>query len=125
MHDGNDAEAQRQRLAAQRLIDSEEPLAICKTVIIELEWVMRGRYGMRRTAIIAVFQHMLSLAHVTFEHRPVLTQALANYQRGISFTDALHHASYINCDSMASFDDRKFARRVAKLGLHPSVLILR
>ncbi|MYM68637.1 hypothetical protein GTP45_17610 [Pseudoduganella sp. FT55W] len=63
IYDGNDAEAKRQRLVAQRLIDSDQPLTICKTVIIELEWVMRGRYNMKRIEIISIFQHMLSLAH--------------------------------------------------------------
>jgi predicted nucleic-acid-binding protein len=41
IYDGTNAEAKHQRLVAQRLIDSGRPLAICKTVIIELEWVMR------------------------------------------------------------------------------------
>ncbi|MYM82160.1 hypothetical protein GTP44_09375 [Duganella sp. FT50W] len=46
-----------------------------------------------------------------------------NRQPGVA--DALHHAAYINCDSMASFDDRKFARRVAALRLQPPVTVLR
>ncbi|NGZ84484.1 type II toxin-antitoxin system VapC family toxin [Duganella aceris] len=75
--DSTDAEAKRQRPAAQRLIDSGQPLSVCKTVIVELEWLMRA--------------------------------------------DALHHASYQHCDSMASFDERKFAHRVAVMKLHPPV----
>jgi hypothetical protein len=37
--------------------------------------------------------------------------------------DALHHASYRNCASMASFDDRRFARRAKKMGLAPAVIV--
>lgn len=125
IYDSSDAEAKRQRLVAQRLIDSEQPLSICKTVIIELEWVMRGRYNMKRATIIAAFQHMLSLTHVTIEDRLTFAKALANYQLGIAFTDSLHHASYTQCDSMASFDDRKFVRKVASLKLHPPVFVPR
>ncbi|MYM30464.1 PIN domain-containing protein [Duganella sp. CY15W] len=123
--DSTDIEAQRQRPAAQRLIDSGQSLAVCKTVIVELEWLMRGRYNMSPAMIIAVYQHMLSLTHLAIEDRLALTQALANYQLGIAFTDALHHASYRTYDSMVTFDDRKFARRIAALGLHPPVIVLR
>ncbi|MES2162462.1 MAG: type II toxin-antitoxin system VapC family toxin [Pseudomonadota bacterium] len=123
--DSTDLEAKRQRPLAQRLIDSGQPLSVCKTVIVELEWIMRANYRLKRPMIIIVFRHMLSLPHMTVEDRPAFTQALANYERGIAFADALHHASYQGCDTMASFDDRKFARRVAALGLQPPVTIPR
>jgi hypothetical protein len=42
-------------------------------------------------------------------------------EAGLDFADALHHASYVACSHMASFDDRRFARRAGKLGLLPSV----
>jgi len=92
--DSTDVEAKRQRPVAQRLIDSGQPLSVCKTVIVELEWLMRAHYNMKNPVIIIVFLHMLSLPHVTVEDRPAFTQALANYERGIAFADALHHASY-------------------------------
>lgn len=39
-----DATTQRQREGARRLIESGRPLAVSKTVILELEWVLRGYY---------------------------------------------------------------------------------
>lgn len=42
---------------------------------------------------------------------------------GLDFADALHHAHYQDCEAMASFDDRKFARRVKHLGLAPRIII--
>jgi hypothetical protein len=42
---------------------------------------------------------------------------------GLDFTDALHDANYQDCEAMASFDDRKFARKVKRLGLAPRVII--
>jgi hypothetical protein len=43
---------------------------------------------------------------------------------GIEFSDALHHSSYKTCDSVATFDDRKFARRAKKLGFAPPVKVV-
>lgn len=123
--DHTDAEAERQRPLAQRLIDSGQPLAVCKTVILELEWLMRNTYHLERAAILATLHHMVRLAHLTIEDRPAVTKAVTNYTLGISFADALHHASYSHCGGMASFDDRKFARRIAALGLQPPVAVLR
>ena len=37
LEDDADAEAQRQRLAARRLMESGQSLMVCKTVILELE----------------------------------------------------------------------------------------
>ncbi len=119
--DAGDAQAQRQRLAARRLIESGQALMVSKTVILELEWVMRGYYGFSQTDVASVMRHILGMTHVTVEDRAVVEQALTNSHDGVDFADALHHASYKACSSVATFDDRKFARRAKKLGMVPSV----
>jgi predicted nucleic-acid-binding protein len=123
IEDRQDAEAARQRLAARRLIDSGQPLMVCKTVILELEWLMRGYYGFAPAEIAAVLEHLFGLPHVTIEDRGSVEQALSHGAAGIDFADALHHTSYRSCKAMASFDDRKFARRARKIGLVPTVMI--
>ena len=123
VEDKQDAEAGRQHEAARRLIESGRPLMVCKTVILELEWVLRGYYGFAQDEITAVLRHMLALPHVTIEDRITVEQALSHCDAGIDLADALHHASYRACASMASFDDRKFARRARKLGLAPAVIV--
>jgi predicted nucleic-acid-binding protein len=123
VEDRTDAEAERQRRAAQRLIESGQPLMVCKTVILELEWVMRGYYGFAQGEVVAVLRHLLALPHVTIEDRTTVEQALSHCDAGIALADALHHASYRFCSSMVSFDDRKFARRAKKLGLAPAVIV--
>jgi predicted nucleic-acid-binding protein len=123
IEDRQDTEAARQRLAARRLIDSGQPLMVCKTVILELEWLMRGYYGFAPAEIAAVLEHLFGLPHVTIEDRSSVEQALSHGTAGIDFADALHHASYLSCKVMASFDDRKFARRARKIGLVPTVMI--
>ncbi len=55
IQDNSDQEAQKQHLVARCLIESNQPLMVCKTVILELEWVMRGYYRFEKTEIAAVF----------------------------------------------------------------------
>jgi len=57
--------------------------------------------------------------------RTAVGRALDLYIAGLDFADALHHASYFECESMATFDDRKFARRAGRLGLTPTVRVAR
>ncbi len=122
--DAADAQAQQQRLAARRLMESGQPLMVSKSVVLELEWVMRGYYGFSPTHVIATLRHLLGQTHVTIESRDQVEQAVSSCEVGIDFADALHHASYRSCTSIASFDDHKFARRAKKLGLAPAVLVL-
>ena len=121
--DAADAEARRQRLAARRLIESGQPLLVCKTVILELEWVMRGFYGFSQFEAVSALRHLLGMAHVTVEDRRTVEQALSHCDAGLDLADALHHASYRTCTGVVSFDDRKFARRAKRLGLTPPVSV--
>lgn len=50
IYDATHVEALHQRPFAQKLINSAQPLAVCKTVIIELEWLIRRHYQMKRAA---------------------------------------------------------------------------
>jgi predicted nucleic-acid-binding protein len=118
-----DTQAQRQRIAAQAIIESGQPLAVAKTVLLELEWVLRGYYTVPPADVVRVLRHLLGLTHVRIEDRGAVETAVALVERGLDFADALHHASYRDCDAMASFDDKGFARRAAKLGLAPRVVI--
>ena len=97
---------------------------IAKTVVLEFEWVMRGYYGFSQPEVSSVLRHLLGLEHVTIETRESVEQALANSDAGLDFADALHHASYKECEGVATFDDRRFARRARKLGMSPAVTVL-
>ena len=123
IQDEADAEAEKQHKLARKLVESGEPLMVCKTVILEFEWVMRGYYQFTSSDVSAVFQHLLSLEHIMVEDHASILRAIANFELGFDFADALHHASYKNCTSVASFDDKKFARRAKRNGLMPSVIV--
>ena len=120
-----DAATARQQQAARRLLESGQPLHVAKTVLLELEWVMRGAYGSTRAHFTGVLEHLLASPHVNVEDRLSVEAALLGHRNGLDFADALHHASYRTCDAMASFDDRKFARRANKLGSVPAVVVPR
>ena len=123
--DATDVATQRQRELARDLIESGEPLAVCATVVLELEWVLRGYYKLPRARVLTALRHLLSLPHIRFDDRRVLQQAIENYAAGLDFADALHHANYAACASVLSFDDRGFAQRSSKLNLSPAVVLPR
>ena len=125
VEDKADRESELQRDAARRLIESGAPLAACKTVLLELEWVIRGYYAFPPAKFSMAMRHLLSLKHVDVEDRTAIEAALSHYDAGLDFADALHHASYRRCEAIASFDDRKFARRAKRMGVSPSVVIPR
>ena len=123
IEDAGDAESRKQREIAYRVIEAGTPLMVCKSVLLEFEWVMRGYYDFERQQVSLVMQHLLSLAHVTIEDRDTVAQAMASYLAGLDFADAMHHASYKMCATMMTFDDRKFVRRAKRLALVPSVSV--
>jgi predicted nucleic-acid-binding protein len=125
VEDEADAGAAKQHEAARRLMESGEALMVSKTVLLELEWVMRGYYRLGPDRILLAFGHLLSLAQVQIEDRAAVEQALDHYADGLDFADCLHHASYSGCDRMATFDDRRFARRARRLGMLPAVTLVR
>jgi predicted nucleic-acid-binding protein len=123
IRDDGDAQALKQREAARQLMESGQPLMVCKTVLLEFDSVMRGYYGFSVREIAKTMTHILSMGHVTIEDRESVIQALSHCDAGLDFADALHHASYRTCENVASFDDKKFARRTRRLGLSPRVIV--
>jgi predicted nucleic-acid-binding protein len=95
----SDALTSKQAELSRTLIDSGQPICIGKTVLLELEWILRGHYEFKLPQVRSVFEHLLSLPHALIEDRLSLEAALASCQRGrgLDFADAYHHASYSAC----------------------------
>ena len=120
--DADDAQAAKQRPAAVAALHERSFVSV--TVLLELEWVMRGYYAFEPAQVLSVMRHLLSIPHLTVEDRSAVEQAVAHCEAGLDFADALHYASYrTNCAKVASFDDRKFSRRAKTLGLSPAVIL--
>jgi predicted nucleic-acid-binding protein len=119
-----DAASQQQGLLARKLIESGKRLYLSKSVALELEWVLRGYYKSTVADVLAVLRHLQALPNLEIEDRLGVEQAIDALADGLDFADALHHASYRQCASVATFDDRKFARRAAVRGWKPAVKVL-
>jgi predicted nucleic-acid-binding protein len=95
------------------------------TVVLELEWVMRGFYGLAPAAFCDAVEHLLGMPHATVERWEAVKDAVDLRRRGLDFGDALHWASSRRCERFVTFDDRRLARRARRLGLAPEVVFAR
>lgn len=96
-----------------------EPILVPKTVLLETEWVLRYCYGLDSTAVLTAFHNLLGLPQVTTEDAPAVAEALALYESGMEFADALHLTSARAAEAFATFDARlrKRAGRRARVRL--------
>jgi predicted nucleic-acid-binding protein len=121
--DPTDLESQAQRPLARSVFESTQALFVPLTVMLELEWVMRAFYDFSPAQFGKVVRHLAGLPHVTLESASTILSALQDHLDGLDFADALHLRASSACEAFVSFDDRKFARRAAKLKLQPAVIV--
>ncbi|MDP2368696.1 type II toxin-antitoxin system VapC family toxin [Rhodoferax sp.] len=120
----SDAGSQQQSALARKLIESGKSLYVSKSVVLELEWVLRGYYKCPPADVLPVLRHLVSMPNVEIEDRVAIELTISALADGFDFADALHHASCRHCTSLATFDDRKFARRAVAHGWKPPVTVL-
>ena len=94
-----------------------------KTVVLELEWVLRQVAQQPANKVIECLAHLIALPGITVEDRVEIETALGHCRNGIDFADALHLAASQACSELLTFDDRGYARRAEKLGLKPPVRV--
>ena len=92
-----------------------------KTVMLELEWVLRSAAEQPADKVMDCLGHLIALPGITIEDHDEVEAALRDRRRGIDFADALHLAASHACSELLTFDDRGYARRAAKLGVKPPV----
>jgi predicted nucleic-acid-binding protein len=95
-----------------------------KTVVLELEWVLRSVVEQPAGKVLDCLAHLIALPGVTVEDHEQVEAALRHCRGGADFADALHHAASHACSEVITFDDRRYARRAARLGLKPPVRLL-
>lgn len=98
-----DDPAQTQRAVA---LFSQSHILIAKTVLLEMEWVLRYSYEQSPAAILAAFRKLIGLPQVTVEDGVAVAEALTGYEAGMDFADALHLASGREAEAFATFDAR-------------------
>ena len=80
-------------------------LYIRKTVLLELEWVLRVAYSFDRAAIHGAIVRLLGLPELQVEDADTVADALRGYEAGMDFADALHLFSCVpSVTEFATFD---------------------
>jgi predicted nucleic-acid-binding protein len=110
------------RLAEKAL--SAGDVFVPKTVLLELERVLRSVAEQPAGKVLDCLTHLTALPGVTVEDHDQVEAALRHCRDGVDFADALHHAASHACTELLTFDDRRYVRRAARLGLRPPVRLL-
>jgi predicted nucleic-acid-binding protein len=106
-----DDQAQYER--ARRLIDSGlskgEPALVSLLVLMETEWVLRSRYELLKSQIVAAFSALLDTADLAFEDEPSVERAIYSWKDSVAdFADCLIEARNrrLGCRATATFDSK-------------------
>jgi predicted nucleic-acid-binding protein len=83
------------------------------TVILELEWVLRSRYGFVPKRVAKALEMLAGLGNVMLHERDAVLTATQRVAQGWDFADALHHALSGGCDDFVTLD-ADLARRAAR-----------
>ena len=108
---------------ARQVMESDRSW-VSKTVLLELEWVLRYSYGLPRETIARVVTSLLGNRAIEIEDRSAVVHALRWYTGGLDFADALHLSSSRSAERFATFDQR-LAGTAKALVVEPQVELLR
>ena len=119
--DVDDAQAAKQRPAAVSALSQRAFVSV--TVLMELEWVLRGFYLLPRRDIVRAIRALAGIEHLVLEDRDAVLSALEGVDGGLDFADALHIARSARATAFATFDKR-LAKRAKSLDLALTVELL-
>lgn len=94
---------------ARDLIKHPDGIFIGKTVLLELEWVLRQVYQIDKKTLTAGLTRLLGLPNATIEGVAQVAQAMKDFSQGMDFADALHLAS-THGEMLTYTFDKKFAK---------------
>lgn len=94
---------------------SAQPVYVPITVVLELEWGLRSRYGFSPKAIADAMEKLAMLENAVVGEQAAVVAAARKIRQGWDFADALHHALAAGCDDFATFDTHP-ARRAGRDG---------
>ncbi|MBL7648386.1 MAG: type II toxin-antitoxin system VapC family toxin [Candidatus Hydrogenedentes bacterium] len=101
----------------------ENVVFLPRTVLLETEWVLRSRYGKRRDELLPFFRLLSKLDNVVLEDSEGFERAIAWYEMGADFADAMHLAS--SGDAVMHTFDQNFCRAASQSVETPRVAYLR
>ena len=103
-----------QALQAKRLLESDD-IFISKTVLLELQWVLRSLYDQSPEACHELLLRLARARNVSVEDPKAVGEALDWFGRGMDFADALHLAASLSTQGFCTFDKR-LAKHAAGIG---------
>ena len=92
--------------AKARALIGHEPLFVPRTVLLEVEWVLRSVYDLSIAQIMPAIRALAGLPGIMIEDAVLVAKAIDWTEAGMDFADALHLAASANCKSFLTFDKR-------------------
>ncbi len=102
---------------AKKLIGNNE-IFICKSVLLETEWVLRYTYEFETEVIHNAFESLLGLPNLTVEDPGCIIKAMQWYAQGFDFADAMHLATSKQLGNNFASLDKAFLRKATKMGMN-------
>lgn len=112
----DEAEASR-----ARTLMAKGPVFVTTTVVLELAWVLRSRYGFSQDRIAYVMTLLAQTDGIVLEEPGRLQAALGAFVRGLDFADAIHVAGSGEAEAFATFD-RALIKAAPSAFDHPPVI---
>ena len=98
-----------------RILAEKQQVFLPKTVLLELEWVLRAVYRLQPDSIRRSLLQILGLPNVLVENPDQVETAFKHYEGGLDFADALHLAA---CTGMRFLSfDAAMIRKARRFGL--------
>lgn len=98
-----------QAAQAEEILTRDE-VFVPVTVMLELEWVLRSRYGFTADKVAQALALLCDMPRVCVGEADAVRQAAARVAKGWDFADALHHALSQGCEDFLSFDEQLIKR---------------
>jgi predicted nucleic-acid-binding protein len=99
---------------------STQDIFLADTVMLETEWVLCYAYAYEPAQILLAFRKLCGLPNIHLRDADAIAFALAGYEAGLDFANALHLAQASQCEGMITFDQR-FINRARRLNVIPVI----
>jgi predicted nucleic-acid-binding protein len=86
-----DDKAQAERAVA--FLEAQDRVFVTKTVLLEVEWVLRSGYRYSAQQILSAVRALLNMKNVEVEDEVAVAHAMNWYEQGMDFADSFHVAS--------------------------------
>ena len=103
----DETQFEKARKLIMREVAAGRRVFISHLVLLETEWVLRSRYGLPKSQIVATFSGLLGTTDVRFEDEPAIEEALFTWMDATAdFADCLIGAKNrrLGCRATATFD---------------------